>query len=62
MKKPYASDWEKINDETEYSAELDRYWRKGRLYDELSARHNGIISFGKVFKELVKNVRSSNDD
>ena len=57
MKKPYASDWKKINEDTEYSEELDRYWRKGRLYDELSASHNGIIGVGKIFKELLKDQK-----
>jgi len=52
--KPYATDWKVINEGLEYSEEKDLYWYKGRVYDELSANHNGIIGMGAVLKQSIK--------
>lgn len=50
MNRPYASDWIIIGDGLQYSKERDLYWYKGRVYDELSARHNGIIGLGAALR------------
>ena len=52
--KPYASDWKEIEPGLEYSAEIDRYWHNGRVYDERSARHNGLVGMGAQLKRLLK--------
>lgn len=30
------------------------YWKDGRVYDELSASHNGLIGLGSQFKQILK--------
>ena len=52
--RPYASDWKEIEPGLEYSAEIDRYWHNGRVYDERSARHNGLVGMGAQLKRLLK--------
>ena len=54
MKKPYANDWEKIRDDLEYSPSLKLYWYKGRVYDQLSASHNGIVGAGHQLREIIR--------
>lgn len=54
MKKPYASDWAYLCHGVEYSQELDLYWFEGRVYDERSARHNGIIGAGRDLRQIIK--------
>lgn len=31
------------------------YWKNGKVYDELSASHNGLIGLGAQLKEIIKN-------
>lgn len=52
--KPYATDWVTIHPGVEYSAFHNVYYHKGRVYCELSARHNGIIGIGHKLKEVIK--------
>ena len=52
--KPYASDWVRLNEHTEYSPSLQLYWHKGRVYDQLSASHNGIIGAGADLARIIK--------
>ena len=52
--KPYASDWVRLNEHTEYSPSLQLYWHKGRVYDQLSASHNGIIGTGAALARIIK--------
>jgi hypothetical protein len=55
VKKPFASDWITINDEgPQYSPTLDRYWFQGRVYDERSAQHNGLIGAGALLRQITK--------
>ena len=58
MKKPYADDWVKVRDDLEYSPRLQLYWHKGRVYDQLSASHNGIIGAGHQLKEVIRHDHS----
>ena len=58
--KPYASDWVHLNEHTEYSTSLQLYWHKGRVYDQLSASHNGIIGAGAAFLTLIWSKRIYN--
>lgn len=53
FKRPYATDWVKINDNVEYSKELNLYWHNKRVYDELSATHNGLIGLGAQLKKAI---------
>ena len=53
-KKPYATDWVRLNEHTEYSPHLQLYWHKGRVYDQLSASHNGIIGTGADLARIIK--------
>lgn len=62
--KPYAQDWVVINPShkckgyigpVEYSEELNRYFYKGQVYDELSARHNAIIGIGAQLQTIIQN-------
>lgn len=50
----YASDWVTLGKDLEYSKELDLYYYKGRIYDERSARHNGIVGEGAQLRRLIK--------
>ena len=52
--KPYASDWVRLNEHTEYSPSLQLYWHKCRVYDQLSASHNGIIGAGADLARIIK--------
>lgn len=52
--KPYASDWVRLNEHTEYSPSLQLYWHKCRVYDQLSASHNGIIGAGAALARIIK--------
>lgn len=52
-----AGNWSTING-VEYCSESKRYWFKGSLYCEGSARHNGIIGYGVVFKSIINEVTS----
>ena len=52
--KPYSDDWENIRPDLQYSKHLDLYWYKGKVYDQLSASHNGIIGLGYVLKQVIK--------
>lgn len=58
MMKPYADDWVEISPTVEYSAHHNVYWHAGRVYCELSARHNGIIGPGAKLKEIINEQRS----
>jgi len=52
--KPYADDWEQIRPDLQYSKSKDLYWHNGKVYDQLSASHNGIIGAGFQLKEVIK--------
>ena len=52
--KPYASDWVRLDEHTEYSTSLQLYWHKGLVYDQLSASHNGIIGAGADLARIIK--------
>ena len=52
-KKPYASDWQRLSEHLEFSASKQLYWYKGRVYDDLSAQHNGIIGLGALLKTII---------
>jgi hypothetical protein len=52
--KPYATDWVTLHPGVEYSIQLNLYWSNNRVYDELSASHNGIIGPGHRAKEIIK--------
>jgi len=53
-KKPYAQDWTIIRDDLEFSSTLQLYYYKGRVYDQRSAAHNGIVGAGYRLKEIIK--------
>lgn len=53
MSRPYASDWEAAGVDLQYSKELGLYWHRGRVYDERSARHNGLIGVGARLKAIL---------
>lgn len=36
-----------------YCENMNLYWEGGRVYDERSAQHNGIIGAGKQLKEII---------
>ena len=54
--KPYAKDWKHIRPDLEFSVSKQLYWYKGRVYDQLSASHNGIVGVGHQLRELIKKV------
>ena len=64
--KPYADDWEQIGTTissgryypVEYSKHKDLYWFQDTVYDEKSARHNGIIGVGSALKSLIAESNS----
>jgi len=56
-RKPYADDWQSLGDGVEYSPHLKLYWCKGRVYDELSAMHNGIIGPGAQLRRIIAEDR-----
>lgn len=53
-KQHFASDWITIREGLQYSKEQNLYWFNGRVYDERSAQHNGIIGLGFQFRETIK--------
>ena len=54
MIKPIAPDWETIHDNgVQYSRIRQEYWFNGRVYDERSARHNGIVGAGAMLRETL---------
>ena len=57
--KPYADDWQTLDTDLEYSPSLQLYWHKGKVYDQLSASHNGIIGAGADLARIIKeyNIR-----
>ncbi len=59
--KPYASDWQCLSDDLEFSASKQLYWCKGRVYDELSAQHNGIIGHGALLRSRVAIVNAKHE-
>lgn len=54
MNKPIANDWERINERTEYSEFLNVFWANGKVYDNRSAVHNGIVGPGAQLKQILK--------
>ena len=62
MRKPYATDWKPVygNDSVEYSQELRLYWKDGKVYDQLSASHNGIIGLGQRLRDLIRRHDETN--
>lgn len=53
-RRPYAPDWKVINDRgVEFSKDLNSFWFEGRVYDERSARHNGLIGIGNLLRHVV---------
>ena len=58
MKKPIAPDWERINEKTEYSPSLDLFWANNKVYDNLSASHNGIIGPGYALRKQIQKENS----
>lgn len=54
MKRPSATDWERRGDSVFYSAKLNLWYANGKVYDELSARHNGIIGCGALLKKIIQ--------
>ena len=61
MSRPHAPDWRVINPTTglEYSAEIARYWFRGRVYDEVSARHNGLVGQGALLAATAKKTQEA---
>lgn len=59
-KKPYADDWIFVNNETEYSKNLKLYWYNNKIYNELSAQHNGIIDLGYKLKKQLRSNHNEN--
>lgn len=53
QKKPYADDWQTLDTDLEYSDSRKLYYYKGRVYDELSARHNGIVGHGARLRKII---------
>ena len=56
MKKPISDDWIFINSDTEYSKSKQLYYYNGKVYDELSASHNGIIGNGYNLKKIIEDT------
>ena len=66
--RPYATDWEVINPTFKnkgsiaalsYSPSLNKWYYKECVYDELSARHNGLIGPGAQFRQLLQQPQVS---
>jgi len=57
MAKPYADDWKVVSKGVEKSKSLGLYFKDGKVYDERSASHNGIIGLGVTLREIVENSR-----
>jgi hypothetical protein len=41
----------------DYSEQLKLYWKDDRVYDQLSAAHNGLIGSGSRLKEIIRSKR-----
>jgi len=54
--KPYSDDWKEVRNHpgVEYSEHLDLFYTNGRIYDALSAAHNGIIGIGRILRDIIK--------
>ena len=37
-----------------YCEKKHLWWKNGKVYDELSAHHNGLIGAGALLKELIR--------
>ena len=55
-KKPFATDWEIICEDLEYTPTQKLYWHNNRVYCEVSARHNGLIGLGARLKKIIKDT------
>lgn len=62
MGRPYANDWENIDNRTQYSKSLDLFYIDGRTYDRRSAVHNGIIGLGADLKRIIKESNNERTD
>ena len=59
LRKPsrsYAPDWEELGNGLSYSKREGLYYKKGRHYDDTSARHNGIIGTGAQLTAVIINA------
>lgn len=54
----YSDDWVTVSDGVQYSAHNHLWLCNGKVYDERSARHNGIIGMGKDLRERIKTYNS----
>jgi hypothetical protein len=50
---------EEISEGLWYCKEKDLYWKDGKVYDQLSASHNGLIGTGVALREMAKYRRSA---
>ena len=55
QKRPYASDWISIREGLYYSDESKLYWdsKSNTVYDERSAKHNGLIGIGAALRDMI---------
>jgi hypothetical protein len=58
--KPSANDWKVVAPDLEYSDHRKLYWvpSTGKVYDERSARHNGLIGAGAQLRALLQGLNS----
>lgn len=49
-----APDWETLPNGVEYSPSKQLWYFKGMVYDERSARHNGLIGAGADLKRMIE--------
>ncbi len=61
MSKPYAKDWETLSDGAQYSKSLGLYYSNGERYDPTSAEHNGIAGQGIQLRQMIKELKASNN-
>jgi hypothetical protein len=54
--KPYANDWKRLDEHTEFSESANLYYHRGRVYCPQSASHNGIIGAGRQLADMLKSV------
>lgn len=50
---------EEISEGVWYCKQKDLYWKDGTVYDELSARHNGIIGIGAQLRKLTRVINKN---
>jgi hypothetical protein len=55
-RRPLQDDWVQVHSDLQFSAKSQLYWVPStrKVYDTLSANHNGIIGVGALLRNIIK--------